>query len=124
MMHNGPAVEQVCCVSECSLPNRAAVFPDHLPEVFLRDPQLDDEREFALNPVHAHVVWVVHNRFDHVFDQFDDCRGVTSRCRDAELPVSVCASSLPAQAWQECTSQDGESHQVYMNMINLCTKLL
>jgi hypothetical protein len=96
--------------------NRAAVFPDHLSDVLLRDPQFDDEREFALNPVHAHVVWGVHNRFDHVFDEFDDGRRVTSRCRDAELLVSVYASSLPAPAWQEYTSQDGESHEVYMRI--------
>jgi hypothetical protein len=72
-------------LSPCGVQNRphgrdrAAVFPDHLPDVFLRDPQFNDERVLTLNPVHAHVVWVVHNRFRYVFDQFDDGRGVTSR---------------------------------------------
>jgi hypothetical protein len=58
--------------------NRAAVFPDHLPDIFLRDPQFNDERVLSRNPVHAHVVRVVHNRFRDMFDQFDDGRGVTS----------------------------------------------
>jgi hypothetical protein len=44
--------------------------------------------------------------------------------RDAELPGRACASSLPAQAWQACTSQDGESHQVYMNISMVCIKFL
>jgi hypothetical protein len=72
-------------LSPCGVQNRphgrdrAAVFPDHLPEVFLRDPPFDDERGLARHRVHAHVVWVIHHRFRQVFDQFEDGRGVTSR---------------------------------------------
>jgi hypothetical protein len=64
---------------EFILPRKGPIDPHHLPDVFLRDLQFNDERVLSLNPVHAHVVWVVHNRFRDVFDQFDDGRGVTSR---------------------------------------------
>jgi hypothetical protein len=75
--------------------DRAAVCPDHLPDVVLRDPQVDDERGLARHPVPGHGIWVSHHRFRHVFDQFDDGRGVISVVITRGSPPPPCAPAGP-----------------------------
>ena len=79
--------------------DRAAVLPNDLPHIFLRHPSFDDEGVLALHAVHAHLVWVVHSRFGHGFDELDHCLGVPSLQVGATWRVPdgrVCRREVPA----------------------------